>query len=145
MTVATSEPDVCDQCLGKEERVNCNEDYMTTDDFNKLENLIINKTEEMTNVVELRMKQLNNGVVLKIDDRLKESNQKIIKTLMKQTLQNDIWFSNLGEKIQDLYTDHAFLKANQKEMLSKLKGVSAQITALKVHLSTSTADDTLQS
>ena len=144
MTVATSEPDVCDKCLGKDEPVKCDGDYMTTDDFNKLENLIINKTEEMTNFVELRMKQLN-GVVLKIDDRLKESNQKIIKELMKQKLQGDIWFSNLDEKIQDLYTDHAFLKANQKEMLSKLKGVSAQITALKAHLSTSTDDNTLQS
>ena len=138
MTVATSEPpDVCDKCLGKEEPVNCNGDYITTEDFNKLENLIINKTEEITNFVEFRM--------IKIDDRLKEGNQKIIKELMKQKLQSDIWFKNLDEKIQDLYTDHAFLKANQKEMLSKLKGVSAQITALKAHLSTSTDDDTLQS
>ena len=137
MTVATSEPDVCDKCLGKEEPVNCNGDYITTEDFNKLENLIINKTEEITNFVEFRF--------LKIDDRLKEGNQKIIKELMKQKLQSDIWFKNLDEKIQDLYTDHAFLKANQKEMLSKLKGVSAQITALKAHLSTSTDDDTLQS
>ena len=137
MTVATSEPDVCDKCLGKEEPVNCNGDYITTEDFNKLENLIINKTEEITNFVEFRF--------LKIDDRLKEGNQKIIKDLMKQKLQSDIWFKNLDEKIQDLYTDHAFLKANQKEMLSKLKGVSAQITALKAHLSTSTDDDTLQS
>ena len=137
MTVATPEPDVCDKCLGKEEPVNCNGDYITTEDFNKLENLIINKTEEITNFVEFR--------ILKIDDRLKEGNQKIIKDLMKQKLQSDIWFKNLDEKIQDLYTDHAFLKANQKEMLSKLKGVSAQITALKAHLSTSTDDDTLQS
>ena len=137
MTVATSEPDVCDKCLGKEEPVNCNGDYITTEDFNKLENLIINKTEEITNFVEFR--------ILKIDDRLKEGNQKIIKELMKQKLQSDVWFKNLDEKIQDLYTDHAFLKANQKEMLSKLKGVSAQITALKAHLSTSTDDDTLQS
>ena len=145
MTVATSEPDVCDKCLRKEESVNCNEEYMTTEDFNKLENLIINQTEDMRNFVDLQMKQLNGGLVLKINDRLKESNQKIIKSLMKQQLQSDDWFKHLDEKLQDLYTDHAFLKTNQKEMFSKLKGVSAQIAALKVQLSASTTADDLQS
>ena len=63
---------------------------------------------------------------------------------MKKELENDAWFGNLTDKLKDLYTNHAFLKINQKEMYSKLQGVSKQITALKLQLSKGNADNDLQ-
>ena len=63
---------------------------------------------------------------------------------MKQRLETDEWFGNLTDELKDLYTDRAFLKTNQKEMFSKLKGVSRQMSALKAQLSNSTANDDLQ-
>ena len=43
---------------------------------------------------------------------------------MKQRLESDKWFGNLTDKLKDLYTDHAFLKTNQKEMFSEMRGVN---------------------
>ena len=145
MTVATSEPDVCDKCLGIDELLKCGGDYISTEDFNKLEDLVTNKTEEMAIYIDNSMKEYNDGLVLKIDDRLKEGNQRMIKKLMKQRLETDEWFGNLTDKLKNLYTDHAFAKANQKEMLSKLKGWRAQIFALKAQLLETNNDDDLQS
>ena len=141
MTVATSEDDVCDKCLRINEPAKCNGDYISTEDFNKLEDLVTNKTEEMAIYIDNSMKEYNDGLVLKIDDRLKEGNQRIIKKLMKQRLDTDEWFGNLTEKLKDLYTDHAFAKANQKEMFSKLKGWKAQIFDLRLQLLATNSDD----
>ena len=55
--VATSEPDVCDKCLGSNEDLNCGRDYISTEDFNKLEDLIMNKTEEMAIYIDNSMKE----------------------------------------------------------------------------------------
>ena len=61
---------------------------------------------------------------------------------MKERLETDKWFGNLTDKLKDLYTDHAFLKTNQKEMFSILK-ILRQISALKAF--TSTTNDDLRS
>ena len=44
---------------------------MCAEDFDKLEDLVIKKTEEMAKSIEDSMKKHNDGLVLKIDDRLK--------------------------------------------------------------------------
>ena len=64
---------------------------------------------------------------------------------MKAKLEDVKWFNKLDDKLKDLYTNHAFLKINQKEMFSKLKGVSQQISALKLQLSAGSTDKDLQS
>ena len=58
-------------CLGINENPKCDGDYISTKDFNKLEDLVINKTEEMASFIDNSMKRYNDGLVLKIDDRLK--------------------------------------------------------------------------
>ena len=66
---------------------------------------------------------------------------------MKQRLETDEWFGNLTDELKDLFTDRAILKTNQKEVFSKLWGVSRRIFDLRAQLSQSfsTANEDLRS
>ena len=144
LAIVTSEPDVCDMCLGQGQSQDCGRDYISTEEFEKLENLITEQNKNMTQDIQSSMAILNQGTILTIDNKLKESNQKIIKQIVKNHLQTNEWFGKLGETMKNLYTDHAFLKINQKEMFAKLETVSDQITALKKHLIKKDSDKELR-
>ena len=61
---------------------------------------------------------------------------------MKNQLQNSEWFKKQDENMKDIFTNHAYLKMNQKEILTKLKGVSQQIKNIAQYLKNAYGQDT---
>ena len=127
LTTAISDPEICDFCLGHNQQMICKGEYVNNVDFDKLQELITINQEKFTVEIKDVIKQYNNCSVNTIGDMLKESNQKVIKSIMKNQLTNNEWFQTLDDKMQDIYTNHAFLKMNQRDILTKLKDLSKQI------------------
>ena len=127
LTIAISDREICDFCLGPNQQSICKGEYVSNEDFDQLQKLISTNQENFTAEIKDVIKIYNDGLVNTIGDMLKEGNQKVIKNLLKKQLKNTDWFQTLDEKMQDIYTDHAFLKMNQKDILTKLKDVSKQI------------------
>ena len=118
---------MCDFCLGHNQQLICKGEYVNNVDFYKLQELITINQEKFTVDIKEAIKLYNNGSVNTIGNMLNEVNQKVIKNILKTQLTNNDWFQTLDDKMQDIYTDHAFLKMNQKDILTKLKDVSKQI------------------
>ena len=118
---------MCDFCLGHNQQLICKGEYVNNVDFYKLQELITINQEKFTVDIKGAIKLYNNGSVNTIGNMLNEVNQKVIKNILKTQLTNNDWFQTLDDKMQDIYTDHAFLKMNQKDIFTKLKDVSKQI------------------
>ena len=125
LTTAISDPEICDFCLGPNQQSICKGEYVSNEDFDQLQKLISTNQENLAaEIEEFLYYSLS---IYTIGDMMKERNQKVIKEKIKKQLKNDDWFKTLDEKMQNIYTNHAFLKMNQKDILPKLKDVSKQI------------------
>ena len=82
------------------------------------------------------------GSAATIGTMLSEGNKKIIKKIMKNQLQNSEWFKKQDENMKDIFTNHAYLKTNQKDILTKLTDVSQQIKDMATFLENNFNQDT---
>ena len=139
-----SEPDICHYCLGQNVGPDCgsNTTYVTKEDMDELETLMKENQEVFAQKILDQMKQNSDGSVATISTMLSEGNKKIIKKMMKNQLQNSEWFKKQDENMKDIFTNHAYLKMNQKEILTKLKGVSQQIKNIAQYLKNAYGQDT---
>ena len=110
--------------------------------MDELETLIKANQAVFAKEIQDTIKLTSDGSVTTIGDMLSEGNQKIIKKLMKNQLQNSEWFKKQDENMKDIFTNHAYLKTNQKHILIKLKDVSQQIKDIASQLIRVNGQDT---
>ena len=140
MIVEPSEPGICDFCLGQNGGPDCgpNTTYVTKEDMDKLETLIKANQDVFAQNIQDQM----GGSAATIGTMLSEGNKKIIKKIMKNQLQNSEWFKKQDENMKDIFTNHAYLKTNQKDILTKLTDVSQQIKDMATFLENNFNQDT---
>ena len=127
-----SDPGICDFCLGINQQSICKGEYASNEDFDQLQKLISTNEESFTAEIKDLIEIPDNHSLFSlsintIGDMIEEHNQKVIKEIIEKQLKKDDWFKTLDEKMQNIYTNHAFLKMTQKDILPKLKDVSKQI------------------
>jgi len=134
------EPGICDFCLGQNGGPDCgpNTTYVTKEDMDKLETLI----KANQDVFAQNIQDQIGGSAATIGTMLSEGNKKIIKKIMKNQLQNSEWFKKQDENMKDIFTNHAYLKTNQKDILTKLTDVSQQIKDMATFLENNFNQDT---